>query len=81
MFDENDRARRRGMKLGPQRPDGMSYLSGWIDPEARGYLEAANAAVRPGRHQPDNPILTRTPTHGRHDDAESAAAARARRAQ
>ncbi len=31
----------------------MSRLSGWIDPEARAYLEAANAAVRPGRHQPD----------------------------
>ena len=53
LFDENDRARRRGLNLGPQGPDGMSRLSGWIDPEARAYLEAANAAVRPGRHQPD----------------------------
>ncbi len=53
LFDENDRARRRGLKLGPQGPDGMSRFSGWIDPEARAYLEAANAAVRPGRHQPD----------------------------
>jgi hypothetical protein len=31
----------------------MSYLSGWVDPETRSYIEAANAAVRPGRHQPD----------------------------
>jgi hypothetical protein len=51
-FDEHDRRRRSGLTLGPQRADGMSYLSGWIDPETRSYLEAANAAVRPGRHQP-----------------------------
>ena len=53
LFDENDRARRRGLHLTPQGPDGMSRLSGWLDPEARAYLEAVNAAVRPGRHQPD----------------------------
>ncbi len=38
----------------PQGPDGMSRLSGWVDPELRAYLEAVNAAVRPGRHQPDS---------------------------
>ena len=54
LFDENDRARRRGLQLSPQGPDGMSRLSGWIDPEARAYLEAVNAAVRPGRHQPES---------------------------
>ena len=54
LFDENDRARRRGLGLAPQGPDGMSRLSGWIDPECRAYLEAANAAVRPGRHQPES---------------------------
>jgi hypothetical protein len=54
LFDENDRARRRGLTLGPQEPDGMSRLSGWVDPENRAYLEAVNAAVRPGRHQPDS---------------------------
>ena len=32
----------------------MSHLSGWVDPELRAYLEAVNAAVRPGRHQPDS---------------------------
>jgi Domain of unknown function (DUF222) len=53
-FDENDRARRRGLTLGPQQPDGMSRLAGWVDPENRAYLEAANAAVRPGRHQPES---------------------------
>jgi hypothetical protein len=52
-FDEADRARRRGMVLGPQGRDGMSRLSGWIDPETRCYVETSTAAVRPGRHLPD----------------------------
>ncbi|MGV0791375.1 DUF222 domain-containing protein [Mycolicibacterium sp. XJ1819] len=52
-YDEKDRARRRGMRLGPQGRDGMSRLSGWIDPETRSYVEACTAAVRPGRHRPD----------------------------
>ncbi len=55
-FDEADRARRRGVLLGPQGRDGMSRLSGWIDPETRCYVEAATAAVRPGRHLPDGTI-------------------------
>ncbi len=53
LFDDRDRARRRGLILGKQQPDGMSRLSGWLTPEARAYLEAVQAAVRPGRHQPD----------------------------
>src|SRR5215211_1765400 len=52
-YDEADRARRRGLRLGPQGPDGMSNLAGLIDPETRCYVEAVTAAVRPGRHQPD----------------------------
>ncbi len=55
-FDEADRARRRGMVLGPQGPDGMSRLYGWIDPETRSYVEASTAAVRPGRHLPDGTL-------------------------
>ena len=54
-FDEQDRARRRGVHLGPQGPDGMSRIWGWVDPETRAYIEAATAAVRPGRHLPDGP--------------------------
>jgi hypothetical protein len=53
LFNDNDRLRRRGLHLGPQGPDGMSRLSGLLDPEARAYFEAVEAAVRPGRHQPD----------------------------
>lgn len=70
-YDEADRARRRGLVLGPQGPDGMSRLWGWIDPEARCYLEASTAAVRPGRHLPDGTIAEtrddRTPAQGCHD--------------
>jgi hypothetical protein len=54
LFSDDDRARRRGLHLGAQGPDGMSRLSGLLDPEARAYFEAIEAAVRPGRHQPDN---------------------------
>jgi len=52
-FTDEDRARRRGLHLGPQGPDGMSRLEGLLDPEARAYFEAIEAAVRPGRHEPD----------------------------
>jgi hypothetical protein len=55
-YDEADRARRRGLLLGGQGPDGMSRLSGWIDPETRAYIEAVTAAVRPGRHLPDSTV-------------------------
>jgi hypothetical protein len=55
-YDEADRARRRGLQLGTQGPDGMSRLSGWIDPETRCYVEAVTAAVRPGRHLPDGTV-------------------------
>jgi hypothetical protein len=53
LFSDEDRARRRGLYLGAQGPDGMSRLSGLLDPEARAYFEAIEAAVRPGRHVPD----------------------------
>jgi hypothetical protein len=70
-FDEADRARRRGMVLGPQGPDGMSRLSGWIDPETRCYVETATAAVRPGRHLPDGTLAEtrddRSPAQRCHD--------------
>jgi Domain of unknown function (DUF222) len=52
-FSDTDRARRRALRLGPQGPDGMSRLSGLLDPEARAYFEAIEAAVRRGRHQPE----------------------------
>ena len=70
-YDEADRARRRGLHLGPQGPDGMSRLSGWIDPETRCYVEAVTAAVRPGRHLPDGTLAEvpdeRSPAQRCHD--------------
>jgi hypothetical protein len=72
-FTDDDRARRRGLRLGPQGPDGMSRLEGLLDPEARAYFEAVEAAVRPGRHEPDSeqkdPELRddRTPAQRCHD--------------
>ena len=60
-YDEADRARRRGVTLGQQGRDGMSRLSGFIDPETRCYVEAVSAAVRPGRRLPDGTTLVETP--------------------
>jgi hypothetical protein len=70
LFSDEDRARRRGLHLGPQGPDGMSRLSGLLDPQCRAYFEAIEAAVRPGRHQPDNNADSRdgrTPAQRCHD--------------
>jgi hypothetical protein len=73
LFTDEDRARRRGLRLGPQGPDGMSRLEGLLDPEARASFEAIEAAVRPGRHEPgnakDDPEVRddRTPAQRCHD--------------
>jgi hypothetical protein len=51
----------------------MSRLQGFLDPETRAYFEAIEAAVRPGRHQPDSANEepdardTRTPAQRCHD--------------
>ncbi|MFN8032949.1 MAG: DUF222 domain-containing protein [Mycobacterium sp.] len=68
-FTDVDRARRRGLVLGRQGLDGMTKLTGWLDPEARSYLEAVTAAVRPGRHQPEGEVErdTRSPEQRCHD--------------
>jgi hypothetical protein len=68
-FTDEDRAKRRGVVLGRQGPDGMSRISGWLDPECRAYLEAVTAAQRPGRHLPDGTEGrdNRTPEQRCHD--------------
>jgi hypothetical protein len=70
-FTDADRARRRGVHLSPQGPDGMSRLTGLLDPEARAYFEALEAAVRPGHHEaPDSDPEARddrTPAQRCHD--------------
>ena len=42
-FTDEDRARRRGLTIGRQDPDGMSPISGWLNPEARASLDAVLA--------------------------------------
>ena len=50
-----DRARRRGITLGEQQPDGMSRLSGWVTPELRAVYEAVQASLAaPGMCNPDD---------------------------
>jgi hypothetical protein len=67
LFSDDDRARRRAVHVGPQGPDGMSRLTGVLDPQARAYFEAIAAAVRPGRHQPDGARDERSPAQRCHD--------------
>ncbi|WKG05824.1 HNH endonuclease signature motif containing protein [Mycolicibacterium sp. HK-90] len=58
-------ARRRGIVIGPQQPDGTSRIAGWINPELRAGLDAVNAkAAAPGMCNPDdeNPCTSGTPT-------------------
>jgi hypothetical protein len=67
-FSDEDRARRRGLTLGKQEPDGMSPLRGWLTPAARAALEAVLAKLAaPGMANPydENPVLDATPV----DDA------------
>jgi Domain of unknown function (DUF222) len=76
-FSDKDRARRRGITLGPQGTDGMSRLSGWLNPELRAGLDAVLAKwAAPGMCNPtaESPMVEGTPSPeviGR--DARSAA--------
>jgi hypothetical protein len=42
-FSDADRARRRGLTIGNQEADGMSKISGLLDPEARATIDAVLA--------------------------------------
>ncbi|MEE6134906.1 HNH endonuclease signature motif containing protein [Mycobacterium sp. 050128] len=76
-FSDDDRARRRGVTLGSQQPDGMSALHGWITPELRATLEAVLAKLAaPGMCNPDDhtPCVDGTPSQDAIDhDPRSAA--------
>ena len=57
--DETDRARRRHLTLHRQGADGMSTLTGLLDPQARATLEAVFATLAaPGMANPDDPTPT-----------------------
>ncbi len=64
-YTDEDRARRRGITLSKQQPDGMSELRGWLTPELRATLEAVWAKLAsPGMCNPhdDNPCVEGTPS-------------------
>src|SRR6185437_10914252 len=64
LYRDEDRARHRGLTLGPQQPDGMSQLRGLITPELRATLEAVEAKLgAPGMCNPldDTPCVDGAP--------------------
>jgi Domain of unknown function (DUF222) len=71
-YRDGDRARRRYVRVGPQDADGMTQLSGLLDPELRATIEAVWATwAAPGACNPDDD----TPSVGQeHHDALTAMA-------
>ena len=64
-FTDVDRARRRGITIGRQDIDGMSPISGYLDPEARATLDAVFAKLAaPGmcNSADDEPCVSGTPS-------------------
>ncbi|TDZ95577.1 13E12 repeat family protein [Mycobacteroides salmoniphilum] len=54
-FSDLDRARRRGISIGQQGFDGMSAISGLLDPETRAYLDAVfSKLAAPGMCNPND---------------------------
>ncbi|AKK27727.1 HNH endonuclease signature motif containing protein [Mycobacterium sp. EPa45] len=65
LDDERDQARKRGLKVGAQQVDGMSKVSGWIDPELRAAWDAILAKLAaPGYCNADDesPCVDGTPS-------------------
>lgn len=53
---DEQRATRRGLVVGPQGPDGMSRVTGYLDPQARATWDAVLACwASPGMCNPDDP--------------------------
>lgn len=64
LDEERDQARKRGLTVGPQQVDGMSRVTGWVDPELRAALDAIFAKLAaPGYCNPDDdtPCVSGTP--------------------
>ena len=64
-FTDVDRAKRRGLTIGTQDIDGMSPISGWLNPQARATLDAVFAKLAaPGMCNPDDdePCVSGTPS-------------------
>ncbi|UGT92884.1 HNH endonuclease [Mycobacterium ostraviense] len=63
-FNEQERARKRGIVIGKQEYDGMSRISGHLTPEARATFEPVLAKLAaPGACNPDDetPVIDATP--------------------
>ena len=63
--DDVERARKRSLVIGPQQADGMSRISGWLDPEARATWEPIQAKLAaPGMCNPEDcePRTSGTPS-------------------
>ncbi len=63
-YTDEERARHRGLNLGPQQFDGMSRISGLITPELRALIEALWAKLAaPGAANPEDekPVLDGAP--------------------
>jgi Domain of unknown function (DUF222) len=64
-FDDRERARKRGLRLGAQCADGLSWLSGWVTSELRATLEPGlHKLAAPGMCNPDdqNPCTSGVPS-------------------
>ncbi|WP_457221595.1 13E12 repeat family protein [Mycolicibacterium sp. CBM1] len=85
QFTDADRAKKRGIVIGKQGPDGMSRIVGWLTPAMRAKWEAAlKKEAAPGHNIPENPTVlgagttedqikadTRTPAQRNHDGMEA----------
>jgi hypothetical protein len=63
-YTDEERARKRGITLSKQEPDGMSRISGLVNPELRAAIEAMLAKLAaPGACNPDDetPVVDDTP--------------------
>lgn len=79
VFSDVDRARRRAVVIGKQDTDGMSPITGWLDPAARATLDAVLARwAAPGMCNPDDdtPCLSGTPSQAGIDNDRRSAAQR-----
>ncbi|MGU3653283.1 DUF222 domain-containing protein [Mycolicibacterium sp. A43C] len=55
---------RRGIRIGKQDADGLTHISGWVDPELAAYLGTAfDAWARPGINNPDDAQPQHNPDH------------------
>jgi Domain of unknown function (DUF222) len=68
--DDRQRARKRAIHLGPQQSDGLTRLTGWLDPEGLATFEPILAKLAaPGMCNPDDhaPCTSGTPTQAQID--------------